>query len=44
MEIAKHDISYCVNEKCKECCWRNITHWCFEDEYYSFFMGKCEKV
>ena len=32
MEIAKHDISYCVNEKCKECCWRNITHWCFEDE------------
>ena len=43
MIYASRDVTYCVNEKCKNKCWRHVSKYKFADDYYWYMLG-CDNV
>jgi len=38
-KIAKHDITYCESNDCKNKCWRHVSNWEFsKNEFYSVML------
>ena len=43
MNYASRDVTYCVNEKCKDRCWRHVSNYRFADDYY-WYMAGCDNI
>ena len=40
---ANTDTTYCVDNGCKDKCWRHKDNWRFEKDTNYWFIGKCTK-
>ena len=43
-KVANTDTTYCINEHCKNKCWRYKDNWYFEKDTNYWFMEKCDKT
>lgn len=43
MKEASTDKTYCINEKCKNKCWRYKDNYIFKEDVNYWFMERCEE-
>ena len=43
MIYASRDVTYYVNEKCQDRCWRHVSKYRFNDDEYYYYMDICPK-